>query len=146
MQGRTTSRLAWFCGSLSQPAKELSSQTSHRPHETRDAGLPASMLQTVVSNNKDAMNILFEAALREESHHTTGQDRAADRAPRVHRHWGDALRVWNACRFVKMGWFSAHEAVALVDLWALEDSRLPSKRLADYDPVSLPTCTRSPRS
>lgn len=26
------------------------------------------------------------------------------------------LNVWNACRFVKMGWFTAREAVTFIDL------------------------------
>lgn len=28
----------------------------------------------------------------------------------------DTLSVWDACRFVKMGWFTAREAVTFVDL------------------------------
>lgn len=28
----------------------------------------------------------------------------------------DTLNVWDACRFVKMGWFTAKEAVTFVDL------------------------------
>lgn len=28
----------------------------------------------------------------------------------------DTLNVWDACRFVKMGWFTAREAVTFVDL------------------------------
>ncbi|KAJ6129075.1 hypothetical protein N7512_001855 [Penicillium capsulatum] len=72
------------------------------------------MLQTVVSNNKDAMNLLFEAALREESQQAPAPERPL---PGPARHSTDALSIWNACRFVKMGWFSAHEAVTLVDLF-----------------------------
>lgn len=28
----------------------------------------------------------------------------------------ETLNVWNACRFVKMGWFTAREAVTFIDL------------------------------
>jgi hypothetical protein len=28
----------------------------------------------------------------------------------------DTLDVWNACRFVRMGWFTAREAITFVDL------------------------------
>jgi hypothetical protein len=76
------------------------------------------MLQKVVSNNQDAMDILFEAALREESQQNTEKTTTAPTPiPDPHRlTTTDALQMWNACRFVKMGWFSAHEAVTLVDL------------------------------
>jgi hypothetical protein len=29
----------------------------------------------------------------------------------------DVLRVWEACRFVRMGWFTAREAVTFIDLF-----------------------------
>lgn len=76
------------------------------------------MLQKVVSNNKDAMDILFEAALREESQQNTEQITTAPIPTLVPQRLTttDALQMWNACRFVKMGWFSAHEAMTLVDL------------------------------
>lgn len=74
------------------------------------------MLQKVVSSNNDAMNILYEAALLEENQHMV-DERAADPASCIPRSLNetDALRIWNACRFVKMGWFSSHEAITLVD-------------------------------
>jgi hypothetical protein len=74
------------------------------------------MLQKVVSNNSDAMNILYEAALLEEGQHLVDQCPAnpASCIPRSLSET-DALRIWNACRFVKMGWFSSHEAITLVD-------------------------------
>ncbi|KAJ5983126.1 hypothetical protein N7481_005225 [Penicillium waksmanii] len=77
------------------------------------------MLQKVVSNNKDAMDILFEAALREESQQNTEQITTAPIPTLVPQRLTrtDALQMWNACRFVKMGWFSAHEAMTLVDLF-----------------------------
>ena len=77
------------------------------------------MLQKVVSNNSDAMNILFEAALQEsESNNTTGDARiTALQSTQLTD--ADVLRIWNACRFVKMGWFSAHEAMKLMDLYVL---------------------------
>lgn len=76
------------------------------------------MLQKVVSNNKDAMDILFEAALLEESQQNTEQPTTAPLPVLAPQRLTktDALQTWNACRFVKMGWFSAHEAMTLVDL------------------------------
>lgn len=62
------------------------------------------------------MNILFEAALQESTHDAP---RPTQVAPELTD--ADVLRIWNACRFVKMGWFSAHEAMELVDLYATCD-------------------------
>ncbi|KAJ5295704.1 hypothetical protein N7508_010525 [Penicillium antarcticum] len=64
------------------------------------------------------MNILFEAALQE-SNNTTQNMTTAERSRSIAPELTDAdiLRVWNACRFVKMGWFSAQEAMVLVDLF-----------------------------
>lgn len=92
-------------------------QASQQP-ETKQGGLPTSMLQKVVSTNNDAMNILFEAALIEEAQSVMHDRSAPESALCIPRSLNetDALRIWNACRFVKMGWFSSHEAIALVDL------------------------------
>lgn len=79
-------------------------------------GLSTSVLQKVVSNNSDAMDILFEAALQESTQNTRDP---AQTAPELTD--ADVLRIWNACRFVKMGWFSAHEAMELMDLYVLCD-------------------------
>jgi hypothetical protein len=75
------------------------------------------MLQRVVSNNKDAMNILFEAARREEPRDALA-GREQNNSPQIPRTLNemDTVQIWNAHRFVKMGWFSAREAMTLVDL------------------------------
>ncbi|KAJ6051469.1 hypothetical protein N7460_002003 [Penicillium canescens] len=64
------------------------------------------------------MNILFEAALQESnnpSHNMSTTDNSQSIAPELTD--ADVLRVWNACRFVKMGWFSAQEAMTFMDLF-----------------------------
>ncbi|OQD90649.1 hypothetical protein PENANT_c001G06256 [Penicillium antarcticum] len=93
-----------------------STANSHLDTSLNQDGLSTSVLQTVVSNNNDAMNILFEAALQESNNTTqmTTAERSRSIAPELTD--ADILRVWNACRFVKMGWFSAQEAMVLVDL------------------------------
>ncbi|CAI7568969.1 unnamed protein product [Penicillium bialowiezense] len=90
---------------------DVNSRGGPDPSPNQD-GLSTSVLQRVVSNNSDAMNILFEAALQESTHDAP---RPAQAAPELTD--ADVLRIWNACRFVKMGWFSAHEAMELVDLF-----------------------------
>jgi hypothetical protein len=80
-------------------------------------GLSTSVLETVVSNNNDAMNILFEAALQESnepSQNISTTDNSRLVAPEPTN--AEVLRIWNACRFVRMGWFSAQEAVVLINL------------------------------
>lgn len=100
------------------------------------------MIRTAVSNGNDALNLLFEAA-HHESHTAGSQSLAAnvDDSTVTSSLGGETLRnatdrsspnrsnpyaiselptdlieTWNAYRFVKMGWFSAEEAVTYVDL------------------------------
>jgi hypothetical protein len=93
------------------------SQGASQQAETEHGGLPTSILQKVVSSNNDAMNILYEAALLERNNCVLNEMPLADSALSIPRSLNetDALRIWNACRFVKMGWFSSHEAITLVD-------------------------------
>ncbi|GKZ28929.1 hypothetical protein AbraIFM66950_001887 [Aspergillus brasiliensis] len=73
-----------------------------------------SVLETVVSNEQDAMRLLFKAA-------APSQPAIEVDAPQLSRtedkenNQSDALRVWNGCRFVRMGWFTAQEAISLVE-------------------------------
>jgi hypothetical protein len=78
----------------------------------------------VVSNNNDAMNILFEAALQESndpSRNISATDNPQSVAPEPTN--AEVLRIWNACRFVRMGWFSAQEAVVLINLQVIHSIR-----------------------
>ncbi|KAJ5261328.1 hypothetical protein N7478_011923 [Penicillium angulare] len=64
------------------------------------------------------MNILYEAAVQEEDRNGP-EVQSADASRCIPRSLNDtdSLRLWNACRFVKMGWFSAYEAIYFVDLF-----------------------------
>ncbi|KAI2934468.1 hypothetical protein CBS147320_1044 [Aspergillus niger] len=76
--------------------------------------LSPSMLETVVSNEQDAMRLLFKAAAQ--SQPSIGV--AAPQCSSIEdneSNYPDALRVWNACRFVRMGWFTAQEAISLIE-------------------------------
>lgn len=104
-------------------------------------------MRTVVASGNDALNILFEAAaahrpengmaeqrvqsedtLSSRSQTTRGENEALayGRNPRAPAHGRpvqishaskEVLSVWEACRFVKMGWFTSREAVTLIDLF-----------------------------
>lgn len=93
----------------------------------------------MVSSENDALNILFEAATCTEPINTfpSTSETVIDSLTSVPEMEGspislqqstpqlssigsidyDILRIWNASRFVKMGWFTAHEAMTLVDLY-----------------------------
>lgn len=104
--------------------------------------LTHSMMRTVVSSGSDALNLLFEAAHHRDAidnqeasgsqaYETPrsgpgGYDNGIPTSPfhtfraqpvQMSAPSPEILRVWTACRFVQMGWFSAHEAVTYVDLF-----------------------------
>ncbi|KAJ5347226.1 Fungal transcriptional regulatory protein [Penicillium brevicompactum] len=114
--------------------------TKHRSNSS----LSSSMMRTVVASGNDALNILFEAATAQEESHTDASPESGSggqsTGPSQHQTPGnydtafepvtrvirpvqlssaaqDTLNVWEACRFVKMGWFTASEAVTLIDLF-----------------------------
>lgn len=129
---------------------------------TQPAGLASSVMRTVVSSGKDALNLLFEAAhhrdvidsqeiQRQAENGVNNAQTAADSSlyetpqstmpniaspfmahpVRMSKASRDVLKVWNSCRFVQMGWFSAEEAVTYVDLFFRNLSPL-SPILSDY--------------
>lgn len=102
-------------------------------------------MRTVVASGNDALNILFEAATAQEDNRVDNSSESMTGPPsagpsthvRTPRNYDaafeslarvirpvqlsavtqDTLNVWEACRFVKMGWFNAREAVTFIDLW-----------------------------
>jgi hypothetical protein len=104
--------------------------------------LAHSVMRTVVSSGSDALNLLFEAANHHDaidnqeqsgsqSYETprsgpSGYDPGVPESPfhtfraqpvQMSTPSPETLKVWTSCRFVQMGWFSAHEAVTYVDLF-----------------------------
>ncbi|KAL2702931.1 hypothetical protein AAEP93_007229 [Penicillium crustosum] len=126
-------------------ANQSPSHTYENNRHRSNSTLASSMMRTVVSSGNDALNILFEAATAQEdnSPDTSSESLAEppsagpstqDRTPGNHDFafesvarvihpvklsdaTQDTLNVWEACRFVKMGWFSAREAVTFIDLF-----------------------------
>lgn len=122
---------------------QSSSHTYENTKHRSNSSLSSSMMRTVVASGNDALNILFEAATAQEESHTDTSPESGTGAPSTgpsqHQTPGnydaafepvtriirpvqlshaaqDTLNVWEACRFVKMGWFTAREAVTFVDL------------------------------
>lgn len=98
--------------------------------------LNGTLMRTLVSNGNDALKLLFQAALEnrngdspaELSTINTAPQTVIDlstpkKAPSVAAKASElpvpspkTLRMWNAFRFTKMGWFSSEEAVTYMDL------------------------------
>ncbi|KAH7065776.1 C6 transcription factor-like protein [Paraphoma chrysanthemicola] len=94
-----------------------------------------SMVTAVVSNGNDALNLLFEAAQREERDVNSvrggaGIDQASplltlsptspsakSRTNLLPVLSSEQLEIWNAYRFVRMGWLSAEEIVWLLNMF-----------------------------
>jgi hypothetical protein len=98
-------------------------------------------MRTVVSSGNDALNLLFEAAahthtqtdglesgreaagygVSERQYRTIPQAVAIGTSPaapppvEISSSVTNLLGVWESCRFVKMGWFTAREAITFVD-------------------------------
>lgn len=117
-----------------------------------DDGLADSMMRTVVASGNDALNLLFEAATREDAvaassareggyaldagvppgpvvgegepamYATPGSNMSvssgllAPNSVQLSAASEEVLDLWKNCRFVRMGWFTAREAVTYVDL------------------------------
>ena len=101
---------------------------------TRDDGLADTVVRTLVSNGNDTLKLLFRAAEQtysEDPQYTTSDSHASQpgdfttpgrrssiSTEPVQRSQAapEVLALWNAFRFAKMGWFTAQEAITLVDL------------------------------
>lgn len=85
------------------------------------------ILKQPISSSNDALNILFQTA-----HYGSGIGTPAISGGETlqQKHYTErldpeAIRIWNACRFVKMGWFTANEAIDLVNLLVFEGRTFP---------------------
>ncbi|KAF9895075.1 hypothetical protein FE257_004704 [Aspergillus nanangensis] len=79
-------------------------------------------LHKMVSSSNDALDILFRTAVQGSNTRAEDQRPFSPAAPAA-----EAIRIWSACRFVKMGWFTAREAITLVDLFF--------KNMVPYTPI-----------
>ncbi|KAF1997171.1 C6 transcription factor-like protein [Amniculicola lignicola CBS 123094] len=118
----------------------LSPAGALRRVSTSQPNLADSVMRTVVSSGQDALNLLFEAAHHRDAidsqEHTASAGQAYE-TPRsglsgpnpsspftfraqpvqMSQPSPETLKIWTYCRFVQMGWFSAHEAITYVDLF-----------------------------
>lgn len=76
-------------------------------------GISRTVLQKQVTSGHDALDILFDAALKERGI-PTPPTATPNTASQIKE--DDVLNVWGRCRFAKGGWLTAHEAVFLMDM------------------------------
>lgn len=96
----------------------ISSGEGHLHSEQEPAnGISNSILQKKVTSGHDALDILFDAAVQERGLPTPSTITSIDTTPNPTDDSEDAvLKTWEGCRFVKGGWFTAKDAVLLMDL------------------------------
>lgn len=118
------------------PAAAAQQDDAHEVnHGPVSADLNDTMMTTVVSNGNDALNLLFEAAQREErgvngvrvpvaadqdanNATTTPLSSLANlRSSAFPELSSELTETWNAYRFVRMGWLSAEEIVWFLDMY-----------------------------
>ncbi|CAG7922082.1 unnamed protein product [Penicillium olsonii] len=131
-------------GVAESPADPSPAHSYENTKHRSNSSLSNSMMRTVVASGNDALNILFEAATAQEDSHTDNSPESVTGAPstgpsnvltpgnydaafepitrvirpvQLSNASQDTLNIWEACRFVKMGWFTAREAVTFVDLF-----------------------------
>lgn len=100
-------------------------QSVHSTSAPGDGDLADTVARTLVSSGNDALQLLFRAAEQRDaespilsgprSHVPYHSPEESIWRPRTQPS-AEVLRVWNAFRFTKMGWFTAEEAVVYVDL------------------------------
>lgn len=92
-----------FEAATAQDQEDNTSNETNTPLRTgsKSGGLNGNARST--SRNYESP-VIFEAAPK-----NVGPVNLSDVAP-------DILSVWEACRFVRMGWFTAREAVTFIDL------------------------------
>ncbi|KAL4748936.1 hypothetical protein BDW72DRAFT_205166 [Aspergillus terricola var. indicus] len=84
--------------------------------------ISTTVLQKQIASGNDALDILFDAAAHAGSSArvANGQATVLDdtNTPFDIESEDNVLRIWEGCRFVKMGWFTAEEALSYTDwLW-----------------------------
>jgi hypothetical protein len=116
------------------------SPSLRRISTSQPINLANSVIRTGISSGSDALNLLFEAAhhrdaIEPQEHASVSQPsyETPRSGPTIQNPSSpftfraqpvqmstpspETLKIWTSCRYVQMGWFSAHEAVTYVDLF-----------------------------
>ncbi|KAB8226387.1 hypothetical protein BDV33DRAFT_226881, partial [Aspergillus novoparasiticus] len=105
------------------------------PHHLTDSdahdnpSLSGRVMSTILARPSDALDVLFDAARPDVGESPSSQARDRDKTQTVVSASGlvsvsglshpseDVLDLWDRCRFVRQGWFTAQEAVTYIDLF-----------------------------
>lgn len=91
--------------------------------------LSGRVMSTILARPSDALDVLFDAARPGVDESPSSQARDRDKTQTVVSASGlvsvsglshpseDVLDLWDRCRFVRQGWFTAQEAVTYIDLY-----------------------------
>ncbi|KAL4901629.1 hypothetical protein BDW74DRAFT_187247 [Aspergillus multicolor] len=105
--------------------------------ELRDSEcISTTVLQKQVTSGNDALDILFDAAAQVGSGSRAGDGQVAapddTTSPFDVRAEENVIRIWEGCRFVKMGWFTAEEALLYTDWFFRNLAPVTAPILTDF--------------
>ena len=104
--------------SENQPLQSVISSGQELLHSEQEPanGISTSVLQKKVTSGNDALDILFDAAVQERRGLPTPSTITSIATTPTDDSEDAVLKTWEGCRFVKGGWFTAKDAVLLMDL------------------------------
>jgi hypothetical protein len=123
LSGAATATTMTAIDDVHEPSQSNSASASASAAGLEDGEcISATVLQKQVASGNDAMDILFDAAAHAGSSARVGNGQATvlddSDIPFDIGSEDNVLRVWDGCRFVKMGWFTAEEALSYTD-WSV---------------------------
>ncbi|KAL5343183.1 hypothetical protein BJX70DRAFT_408806 [Aspergillus crustosus] len=114
-----------------RPAVNTAVIDGEEPSPSHSTGLEdggcisTTVLQKHVASGNDALNILFDVAAQASSEMRPWQATVSD-------HTSSPFEIWEGCRFVKMGWFSAEEALLYMDWFFRNMAPVTTPILTDF--------------
>ncbi|KAL2815198.1 hypothetical protein BJX63DRAFT_442159 [Aspergillus granulosus] len=96
--------------------------------------ISTTVLQKHVASGNDALDILFDAAAQTKGSAADGRRGTASEPATspVDVRSEDVVRIWEGCRFVKMGWFTAEEALLYTDWFFRHMAPVTTPILTDF--------------
>ncbi|KAL5046084.1 hypothetical protein BDW71DRAFT_214789 [Aspergillus fruticulosus] len=144
---RVTGRLGGAAATTTATAVAAIAESHERsPSNSALASAPAGLkngecisttvLQKQVASGNDALDILFDAAAHGGSSARVGHGHATvledTSSPFDVRSEDNVLKIWEGCRFVKMGWFTAEEALMYTDWFFCNLAPVTSPIMTDF--------------
>ncbi|KAL4936011.1 hypothetical protein BDV06DRAFT_216992 [Aspergillus oleicola] len=108
--------------------------TSISPGLDEEGCISTTVLQKQVASGNDALDILFDAAAQagSDTRIRARQNTAETASPFDVTSEDNVLKIWEGCRFVKMGWFTAEEALLYTDWFFHNMAPVTTPILTDF--------------